>query len=286
MAILTAGSGLYPFTSGVFTLVKGGAPVLGMGGLSLLFTPDPAAPKLPAGTVGASMEHVRENIHWFLGLWPYAGACVVLYAGVTFFEQFARRRRARAVNAAMGHVVAPEELSETAQVLVGRAQQAQRTILASQVHRLDLIDCRRNELVLPEQVWEVAKALREYSRLSKSAEADSSNAEVIALQATRRRALRASHDGVEMRVVALEEYAARVREADLRYEELQQIQRLTDGNAEALDLLARTAADALAVAEIDGMNQQAAVLAKTLTMALDRASAAAAIIALPLRDTA
>ncbi|MFI8504943.1 hypothetical protein ACIGFK_41525 [Streptomyces sp. NPDC085524] len=54
-AILRSGSGLYPFSSGMFTLVKGGVPALGMGGLSLLFSPDPAAPELPAGTVAASM---------------------------------------------------------------------------------------------------------------------------------------------------------------------------------------------------------------------------------------
>ncbi|GHE76232.1 hypothetical protein [Streptomyces vinaceus] len=98
-------------------------------------------------------------------------------------------------------------------------------------------------------------------------------------------ALRVSRDGVEQRIAALEEYAAQVREADLRYQELQQIQRLAEGNDEALDLLARTAADALAVAEIEAMAKEAAIVAKTFSTALDRASAAA-VIALPTRATA
>ncbi|MCY0939519.1 hypothetical protein [Streptomyces sp. H34-S4] len=88
-----------------------------------------------------------------------------------------------------------------------------------------------------------------------------------------------------MRVAALEDYADQVREADLRYGDLLQIQQLTDGNADALDPLARTAADALAVAEIEAMTGQAAVAAKTFTTALDRASAAA-VIALPTRASA
>ncbi|MDD9375089.1 hypothetical protein M8Z33_00030 [Streptomyces sp. ZAF1911] len=101
----------------------------------------------------------------------------------------------------------------------------------------------------------------------------------------RRQALRVSRDGVEQRIAALEEYAAQVCEADLRYQELQQIQRLVEGNDEALDLLARTAADALAVAEIQAMSTEAAIVAKTFSTALDRASAAA-VIALPTRASA
>ncbi|MFB7983949.1 hypothetical protein [Streptomyces vinaceus] len=195
------------------------------------------------------------------------------------------RRRLRALDAATEHYVQDRDLTDDTRGLLVRAQRAQSTIIGSQVHRLDLIDRQRNEVVLPVQVWEIASARREYSRLSGSTAADSSSAEVVALQAVRRQALRVSRDGVEQRIVALEEYAAQVCEADLRYRELQQIQRLVEGNDDALDLLARTAADALAVAEIEAMSKEAAIVAKTFSSALDRASAAA-VIALPTRATA
>ncbi|MFF3215452.1 hypothetical protein ACFYYB_33060 [Streptomyces sp. NPDC002886] len=104
---------------------------------------------------------------------------------------------------------------------------------------------------------EIASALREYSRLSDSTAADS-DAKIVALQAARRQALRVSRGGVEQHIAALEDYAAQVCEADLRYRELPQIQRLVE-----LDLLARTAADALAVAEFAAMSAEAAIVAKT-----------------------
>ncbi|MFI5867185.1 hypothetical protein [Streptomyces sp. NPDC051546] len=46
-------------------------------------------------------------------------------------------------------------------------------------------------------MWEIASALRDYSRLSDSTTGDSSSAEVAALQTARRQALRVSRDGVE-----------------------------------------------------------------------------------------
>ncbi|WP_327257264.1 hypothetical protein [Streptomyces sp. NBC_01244] len=135
------------------------------------------------------------------------------------------------------------------------------------------------------QVWEIASVLREYSRLSDGTAADSSRVEVVALQSARWQALRVSRDGIEQCIAVLEEYAAQVCEADLRYRELQQIQRLVEGIAEALDLLARAAADALAVAEIEAMGTEAVIVAKAFSTALDRASAAA-VIALPTRASA
>ncbi|MER5808290.1 hypothetical protein ABT143_08875 [Streptomyces sp. NPDC002033] len=119
-------------------------------------------------------------------------------------------RKLRALDAANEHYLQDRDLTKDTRALLIRAQRAQSTIIASQVHRLDLIDRQRNEVVLPVQVWEIASALREYSRLSGSTAADSSSAEVVALQAVRRQALRVSQDGVEQRIVALEEYAAQV----------------------------------------------------------------------------
>ncbi|MFF0219919.1 hypothetical protein [Streptomyces vinaceus] len=139
-------------------------------------------------------------------------------------------------------------------------------------------------MVLPVQVREIASALRDHRRLSGVTAADSASAEVVGLQVARRQALRFSRDGVEQRIVALEEYAVQVGEADRQYRSSSR-SRLVEGNGQALDLLARTAADALAVAETEAMSKEAAIIAKTFSTALDRASAAA-VIALPTRATA
>ncbi len=78
---------------------------------------------------------------------------------------------------------------------------------------------------------------------------------------TRRRALRASLDGITRRVSALESYPEQVAQADDRYSELREIQALTDGSDDVLDFLAHAARDDLAVAEIEDMTGQAAVIA-------------------------
>ncbi|WP_407841413.1 hypothetical protein ACE1OC_41320 [Streptomyces sp. DSM 116496] len=261
----------------------GGLTLSAMVPLWVVTSPSDVEP-IPS-TVFAGTARAAANLHWLAGLWPYAGAATLLLVGVQVFRSVMYSRKRRALDAAAEHYVQDRDLTEGTRVLLARAQKAQSMVLASQVHRLDLIDRQRNEVVLPVQVWEIASALRDYSRLSDSTAADSSSAEVVALQAARRQALRVSRDGVEQRIVALEEYTAQVCEADLPYQELQQIQRLVEGNDEALDLLARTAADALAVAEIEAMAKEAAIVAKTFSTALDRASAAA-VIALPTRATA
>lgn len=87
--------------------------------------------------------------------------------------------------------------------------------------------------------------------------------------------------GVERRVTALETYAGQVREADRQYKELRQIQKLSDASSDILDLLARTAADDLAMAEIEGLTGEAATFAASFSAALESARGAA-VIALPI----
>ncbi|MFI5868421.1 hypothetical protein [Streptomyces sp. NPDC051546] len=282
-AILAAGPEVHPVAGAGPIALKGSLGLAVMVPLSFLTTP-PGLEPVP-GTLVAGVAHAQETLHWLAGLWPYAAAATALLAGARAFQCVMYSRKLRALDAAAAHYVQDRDLTEGPRVLLARAQRAQSTVLASQVHRLDLIDRQRNEVVLPVQVWEIASALRDYSRLSDGTAADSASAEVVALQSARRQALRVSRDGVEQRIAALEEYAAQVCEADLRYRELQQIQRLVEGNDEALDLLARTAADALAVAEIEAMSTEAAIVAKTFSTALDRASAAA-VVALPTRASA
>ncbi|WP_369228462.1 hypothetical protein AB5J52_48325 (plasmid) [Streptomyces sp. R39] len=86
-------------------------------------------------------------------------------------------------------------------------------------------------------------------------------------------------------MAALEAYPEQVTEADTRYAEVREIERLAVGSADLLDLMARTAADDLAVAAIEGLTVEAAVVASTFTKALESAKQAA-VATLPVQSAA
>ncbi|CAM5597852.1 hypothetical protein Sdia_38000 [Streptomyces diastaticus subsp. diastaticus] len=210
-----------------------------------------------------------------------AGMATAAY-GVLLVTGRARRRRLteRYWAAVRDHVVDPEELTDECRGLLARGQKATTTVMRSRVHRHGLIDKAHNEAALPRQEWELATTLRDYSRLAGAEPGKPAGAEVVTLLQRRRDALRASLDGVERRVVALEKYADQVVEADRRYEEWKQIEELSEDADAVLDLLARTARDDMAVAEIEGLTGQAAAVAESLTTALESARKAA-FVALP-----
>ncbi|MFJ6669446.1 hypothetical protein [Streptomyces sp. NPDC091383] len=234
-------------------------------------------------TWSGSKSDVFAPYQWSsLGL---GGTIVVVWAAGSVLERRSQRDRLRRMRDARAQYVMETDLSEDAGQLLARAGTAANAVLRSAVHKQDLIDRQRNEVALPQQQWEIAETLREYSRLVKAAPVKAEGDKVTALLDTRRRALQASLDGITRRVVALEGYAAQVAEADRQYRELQQIQALTAGGSDVLDLLARTARDDLAVAEIEGMTGEAAAVADAFTTALESAKEAA-VIALPTRTTA
>ncbi|MCG5121561.1 hypothetical protein ACRWOO_11490 [Streptomyces sp. NEAU-PBA10] len=148
-------------------------------------------------------------------------------------------RKGRRVGALRDRYVRPTDLTEDALVLLTRTQRAVHTVLGSSAHRLDLIDRQRNLLVLPQQEWEIAKTLLEYSRLT--AKARWAKGEE---RATAERTLKAVLDSAQRRIGALEAYAAQVTRDEER--------------AAHLDLLAQTVRDDLAVAELDALTADAA----------------------------
>uniref|UniRef100_A0AAU2AJR6 Uncharacterized protein n=1 Tax=Streptomyces sp. NBC_00093 TaxID=2975649 RepID=A0AAU2AJR6_9ACTN len=199
-------------------------------------------------------------------------------------------RQAKRLHDVRRQYVLDEELTQDAGQLLARADRAAHKVLNSTVHLRGLIDRQRNEVSVPAQVWEITDALREYSRLVQKEPETAEDTQVTALLDTRRRALQISVDGIERRVIALEEYASKVAEADQQYGKLQKTQQaadqLTADSEDVLDLLARTARDDFAVAEIEGMTGEAAAAATAAATALE-AAREAAVIALPVtRKTA
>ncbi|MFE1190108.1 hypothetical protein [[Kitasatospora] papulosa] len=274
-------------------LLRPGAVVVGLGagvwvtGEVELYTRSPHGGGAAMNDAfGRAVQELFDGLHSALLIaWPIGATVLVFMAWIYAGNAVSRNRTAQRLTELKDRCVQPSDLNDDARTLLARAQQATRSVLTSAVHRFDLIDQQRNEVSLPRQEWEAAEALREYTRLVKAEPSNAKGGKVAALLDIRRRALRASLDGITRRVEALESYAEQVAQADDRYRELQQIQDLTEGSDDVLDFVARTVRDDLAVAEIEGMTGEAAAVAGAFTTALESAKEAA-VIALSTRTTA
>ncbi|TDU05942.1 hypothetical protein EDD99_4483 [Streptomyces sp. 846.5] len=171
------------------------------------------------------------------------------------------------------HVVLREDLTPRAAALVERAHRAAQAVTATRVHTDDLIDRRGNEVALPAQVWEIARTLAEHGRHSMGLPAHPATVELR--QATRDRAalLNTAWQVVVGRVEGLEQYAAAAREADRSYTEWRQLQQLADGEADAQALLAPSATQELAAAELLALTAGAVAVAETFRTAVREAAA-------------
>jgi hypothetical protein len=145
-------------------------------------------------------------------------------------------------------------------VLLRRAQDAIDAVTSSEVCRADLLDRAATSTVLADQEWDIAVALREQGRLrARRAElstiiAGPATATLLGRQA---QAAHLAESSIAARVEALERYASEVRQADAAYRDWRQAAGLAELHGQHLDMLARTAADEHAIAEIGAMTQQA-----------------------------
>jgi len=95
------------------------------------------------------------------------------------------------------------------------------------------------------------------------------------------RAISIARDATTARVQALESLAAQVAVADAARRDWETAHRMAANNDKYLDLVARTAADQHATAEITGLAEQAAAAAQALRETLQQATLAAEALALP-----
>ncbi|MGW3200843.1 hypothetical protein ACWDBD_41040 [Streptomyces sp. NPDC001118] len=218
------------------------------------------------------------------GVWvavaPLATVAVVGAVAVPKIRKLAQQRtdveRLGAVR--QRYILTSELIDEAAQLLV-RAVRASEQIMDSAVHLLDLVDSARNATGLPVEQWEIAVTLRSYSRLSANEPAYPAGNDAREVLSARRQAMAISLTSIQQRVEALEAYAARTREADRRLRELQQIEHLAQDNEAVLDLVARTARDEHAIADLQS-RQGLQHVDEHLITALS-AAREAAVIALP-----
>nr|BEK71509.1 hypothetical protein KPHV_87360 [Kitasatospora purpeofusca] len=197
-----------------------------------------------------------------LGELMLAGGAVV--AASLVIHRVAERRRARALLVrARAATVHPVALTVAAARLLGRAQDAAAAVFASGLHQNDLDGLRaHNETHLPTEVWEIACGLHAYSQ----AQHAGGSGERVGAGAD---ALGQVLAAIERRVEALETYAARAADADLRQAELAGAEQATARIDTVLDLLARTAGDAVAAQETHSLAERAGAVAAALRTLTD-----------------
>ncbi|MBT2209980.1 hypothetical protein [Actinomadura sp. NEAU-AAG7] len=196
--------------------------------------------------------------------WPEVAAAL---AGVSFagwvlgaLRHVREPAAARTARDHHGRYLLAADFDRPAARLLVRAQRAVDAVLGSQAHGAGLLDAVNNRVVLPRQEWAIAEALAEHTRLRRERAAmrpERLSESVRALLEPQDRALALSVRSVTLRIEALEGYARRARETDDAYHESRVIQALPEQNARYRDLLAGTAGDAMAGAEIRGMAEDA-----------------------------
>lgn len=178
----------------------------------------------------------------------------------------------RAARLRHGHYVRGDDLAQRYRSLLFRTVRAVEDVLRSEVNAQGLLDDVRNTVTLPAQQWEIARTLVELDRLTREHEgARADDPMVAALLGPQQEALRLATASVTERIAALERYAAQTRAADEALEQWRTVQRLAANGDAYQELLARTVRDGLAVAEIDGLTEQARIVEEALQASIAEA---------------
>ena len=181
-------------------------------------------------------------------------------------------------------VVSPLALELECRKLLQRAQRAIATIVTSRVYAGDLRGAV-DEPVLRQHEWEIAVALREITELLldlvSSYGGGTAGPMTSAILVSQNRAISIARDATTARVLALERLAAQVAAAEAARRDWETAHRMAANNDRYLDLVARTAADQRATAEITDLAEQAAEASQALRETLQRATLAAEALALP-----
>jgi hypothetical protein len=181
-------------------------------------------------------------------------------------------------------VVSPLALELECRKLMRRAQRAIAVVVSSGVYARDLRGAV-GERVLRQHEWEIAVALREITELLldlvSSAGGGTAGPMTATVLVSQNRAISMARDATTARVLALELLAAQVAAAEAARQDWEGAHQAAAKNDKYLDLVARTAADQYAAAEIAGMAERAAEASQALRETLQRAILAAEALALP-----
>lgn len=183
------------------------------------------------------------------------------------------------------HLVRAPDLDEPCREHMFRAQRAIGGVLESRVYASDSAGQAGHESVLRRHEWEIASALREITRLRSELAAGPQDGAPGPLTArvldAQRHALALAAKAAAARIDALERYAAQIERADAAERDWHTAVAASGRNDQYLDLLARTAADEQAIAEIQALTAQASAAAQVFREHLHQATLAAQALALP-----
>ena len=246
-----------------------------------------AATGLAGAALAVVVHSISDSLHWLV----WTGGVIAILIAVAIFvprglweleDASAPRRQLRD---ALPYMVLSDDLTPTAAALLARAKQAADQVTGTRVHADDLIDRQRNQVELPAQVWDIAQALAAYSRFVDQTPTGAVTPLLREAADERATQLGTARKGVERRIVALEHYAAAAVQADRSYTEWLQVQELSHQEPDVRALLAATAADDLAVAELEAMTADAGIVGEALRTAVGEARTAALQV-LPPADVA
>ena len=181
-------------------------------------------------------------------------------------------------------MIEPSSLDDCGRQLLRRAQLAIGAILSSEVCTADLLDRAAAQTALKRHEWEIASTLRDIAALraeSGTGPSGSSGPMTDAVLESHRRALALAQQATTARVCALERYAAQVRVTDAARLDWQSALKIAGLNDRYLDLLARTAADEQAIAEITTLTEQASAADEAFRESLRRTTSATETLVLP-----
>ncbi len=211
------------------------------------------------------------------------------HADVSSARSVAPRATRRAVPAAWlrdyQNFVGSPDLDDICRKLLHRAQQAINTILHSDVYANESLNYIVMEPDLRRHEWEIATALREITKrraeYKRNATVEAAGPMTATVLDSHRRAITLAQDATTSRIAALEGYAAELKAADAAKRDLLSALKVSRYNDRYLDLVARTAADEKAIAELTGMTGQAAAAAVAFHESLQQVNSAAEALVLP-----
>ncbi len=156
-----------------------------------------------------------------------------------------------------------------AQQLMLRAQAAVRAVTSAEVTRRGLLDDIQNDVVLPEQLWDIGQILQKLTVLrSRHREIDAAAASVLSETVTRQAdALRRTEAAMERKVATLEKYADQVRSADALLRAKRAVEQVRKDDDSYVELLA-SAEPAAGTALIQDLSADASDLHQQLALRL------------------
>jgi len=191
-----------------------------------------------------------------------------------------RWRQQRDLDRQPDKIIFPHDLHGRDRLLLARAQVAIDTILESEVRAAGFLE--PDEPALRRHEWEIACTSRELTRVRALPAADAATgAMTAAVVDAQQRALALAEESTISRIRALERYAEQVTAADAAHRDWQVALGQGGLNDVYLDLVARTAADEVAVTELDELTDRAAITANVLKSSLRDAVTTGAALPLP-----